>query len=326
MKWVEIDVSVTTEGIEAVAGILLLNGVNGYTVTDSNDFKEFLNDSNTFWDYIEDDLMKLCDCDTKVTFYLPDNNQGREMLVSIKSSLERLKNSPDGKSMGSFELSYNDVDEEEWANNWKKYFKPFNVGNRLIIKPSWENVDFTDGRIILEIDPASAFGSGSHATTSLCLEAIEKIIDSGAKCDELLDMGCGSGILGIGGYLCGAKNITGVDIDEISVKTAIENAEKNHIPKERYTAYYGSIISDKELFSVLCEKKYDIIAANIVSDVLIAMAESFYKLITDDGYLIVSGIIYERTDEVLEALEKCGFYTDNKYFKDDWACAVVRKK
>ena len=326
MKWIEIEVSTTTEGIESVAGILLLNGVNGYSVTDSNDFKEFLNDKNTFWDYIEDDLMKLCDCETKVTFYLPDNNQGREMLLSIKDGLSRLSALEDGKDYGTLQLSYSDVDEQEWANNWKKYFKPFNVGKRLMIKPSWEQVENNNGRIILEIDPASAFGSGSHATTSLCLEAIERIIDSGAKAENVLDMGCGSGILGIGAYLLGANIIVGVDIDEIAVKTAKENAEKNNIPSHKFTAYFGSIISDKQLYDKLCQKKYDIIAANIVSDVLIAMTDSFYNLLSDEGYLIVSGIIYERTDEVLDSLVGGGFYVEDKYFKDDWACAVVRKK
>ena len=184
-----------------------------------------------------------------------------------------------------------------------------------MIKPSWESFEDEGERIILEIDPASSFGTGQHHTTRLCLELLEKNLNKG---DKLLDMGCGSGILSIGAMLLGAESAVAVDIEENAAATAMENALKNNISPESYRTYYGNILTDDKLADEI-DTKYDVITANIVADVLIAMKDYFVRYIKDGGVLIVSGIIEERMDEVITALESVGFMNPEVNLREGWA-------
>lgn len=321
MNWVELDIFTTTEGIEAVTGSLLGMGINGFVIKDAQDFRDFLNDKDANWDYIDDDLMGLRDCETTVTVYLPENAQGLESLEAVKLELKALKGRDAENKFGRLEYELKNVKEEDWANNWKQYFKPLCIGEKLLIKPSWEKAAPDEKRKILEIDPASSFGTGQHNTTQLCLELLEKNISDG---DRILDLGCGSGILSIGGILLGAKSAAAVDIDENSVKIAKENAAKNNIPEDVYTAYCGNIIEDKALVSKL-GTGYDLLCANIVADVLIGMSGSFAGFIRDGGTLIVSGIIDSRKDEVLDVIKAQGFKLNEIREKEDWAAASFTK-
>ncbi len=322
MFWTEAAVFTTTEGIDVVAGILLLNDINGYSVEDSKDFIDFIERKEVYWDYIEDDLFKLRECETKVTFYLPDNNQGRERLASIRESLDRLKAEDKDCVFGRLAVDITRIADEDWENNWKQYFKPFTIGQKLAIKPTWEEYDNPENRIVIELDPSSSFGTGSHMTTRLCLEAIEKCVDD--KTANLLDMGCGSGILGIGANLINPKlDITAVDIEENSVRIAKENAQLNKLTDDVFHAHCGNVLMDKELYELVCQKKYDVIAANIVSDIIILMAPMFKKVLAKEGTLICSGIITERTDEVESALHKAGFVTKEKNNNDGWAAILL---
>ncbi|MGN0676588.1 MAG: 50S ribosomal protein L11 methyltransferase, partial [Ruminococcus sp.] len=223
---------------------------------------------------------------------------------------------------GRLAVECSGIREEDWANNWKQYFKPFTVGKKLMIKPSWESCENPENRIILEIDPASSFGTGQHHTTRLCLELLEKSLVKG---DKILDIGCGSGILSIGAMLLGAESAVAVDIEENAVNTAVENAGKNHINPEKYRAYCGNIISD----SALAEKingTYDIITANIVADVLIAMKDFFARYLRKNGTLIISGIIEERMHEVTDAVESAGFTAEEYNIKEGWSAVRLIKK
>jgi len=321
MNWVELDIFTTTEGIEAVTGSLLGMGINGFVIKDAQDFRDFLNDKSANWDYIDDDLMGLKDCETTVTVYLPENAQGLENLEAIKLELKALKGRDIEDKFGRLEYELKNVKEEDWANNWKQYFKPLCIGEKLLIKPSWEKAAPDEKRRILEIDPASSFGTGQHNTTQLCLELVEKNLSDG---DRILDLGCGSGILSIGGILLGAKSATAVDIDENSVKIAKENAAKNNIPEDVYTAYCGNIIEDKALVEKI-GTGYDLLCANIVADVLIGMSGSFAGFIKDGGTLIVSGIIDSRKDEVLDVIRAQGFKLNEIREKEDWVAASFTK-
>ncbi|MBR4093326.1 MAG: 50S ribosomal protein L11 methyltransferase [Oscillospiraceae bacterium] len=321
MNWTELCIFTSTEGSDILCGCLLGIGINGFVVRDSKDFEEFLENKTGNWDYIDDDLMNLKDCETSVTVYLPDNAQGKEMFDSIKSELSRLKEIDEENLFGRLEYEFKNVCEEDWANNWKQYFKPLCVGDKLLIKPSWEEAPADDSRIILEIDPASSFGTGQHNTTQLCLELLEKNINGNEK---VLDLGCGSGILSIAAILLGAEYCTAVDIDQNSVKIAKENAEKNNIPEEKYTAYCGNVITDNELVKTI-GNGYKIVVANIVADVLIGMSDLFSDFLTDDGILIMSGIIVERKDEVIEAVENQGFKVISVAEKDGWAAVSMKK-
>ncbi|MBQ8569477.1 MAG: 50S ribosomal protein L11 methyltransferase [Oscillospiraceae bacterium] len=322
MNWIEVNVYTTTEGIEPVCGCLLGVGITGFAIRDAQDFEDFLNDKTGNWDYIDDDLMNLKDCETCVTVYLADNNQGADMLAALKDEMARLKERDTADAFGRLAVELANVREEDWANNWKKYFKPLTVGEKLLIKPSWEEYDNRDGRTVLEIDPASSFGTGQHNTTQLCLELTEKYITD--KC-RMLDIGCGSGILSIAGLLLGAEEACAVDIDSNSVRIAAENAEKNNIPKEKYAAYCGNILTDKELCSRISEKgEYQLITANIVADVLIAMAPLFGDFLTADGIFIISGIIIERCEEVLDAMKAQGYTQLELRDSNGWAAAAFR--
>ena len=303
MEWTEVNIFTTTEGIELVCSKLMDIGIKGFAIQDAEDFNEFLENKNGQWDYIDEDLMGLSNCETRITVYLQSNNQGVDMLASIRSMLTELKAGDAEKQYGRLEAELSSIREEDWANNWKQYFKPLKVGEKLVIKPSWEEYNEDSDRIILEIDPASSFGTGQHHTTRLCLELLEKSL---SKDDVILDMGCGSGILSIGAMLLGAKRAVAVDIEQNAAETALENAVKNNISPELYETHFGNILSDEKLASEI-DYKYDIITANIVADVLIAMKDHFVRYIKKGGTLIVSGIIEERMDEVIDALKSVGF-------------------
>lgn len=322
MNWVEIDIYTTSDGVEPVTGCLLNIGINGFAIKDAADFEDFLSDKTANWDYIDDDLMGLKNCETTVTVYIPENAQGRENLEAIKTELKTLRGRDLEDKFGRLEYCLKNVREEDWENNWKQYFKPLCIGEKLLIKPSWEEAEKNEIRKILEIDPASSFGTGQHNTTQLCLELIEKNLNDG---DKVLDLGCGSGILSIGAVILGASSVYAVDIDENSVKIATENADKNHISKDVYTARFGNIIEDEQLVTEI-GTGYDLICANIVADVLIAMSNRFSGFLRENGTLIVSGIIDSRKDEVLETIKTQGFELTEIREKEDWVAASFKKK
>ena len=227
MNWTEAVIYTTSEGADIVCGCLIGLNITGFVIKDSKDFEDFLDNKISNWDYIDDDLMGLKDCETSVTVYLPSNNQGAELLLLIKDELNALKQRDIDGVFGRLEVELSSVSEDDWANNWKKYFKPLKIGEKLLVKPTWEDIpEGEDDRTVIEIDPASSFGTGQHHTTQLCLENIEKYMQAG---DKALDLGCGSGILSIACILLGAESITMVDIDENSVKIANENLLQNNI-------------------------------------------------------------------------------------------------
>lgn len=324
MLWIKTVVHTSTAGIEPVSGILLLNGINGYEVCDSEDFNSFLENKEVYFDYIEDELLALKECETTVTFYVPENTQGIETIFAIKNELARLKKEDSDGIFGTLEMnSDTKLEEQDWENNWKQYFKPFPVGNKLMIKPSWENLPDDMGRKIIEIDPSSSFGTGSHTTTRLCLEKIEEVLPENTESVSILDMGCGSGILGIAALKLGAGHVNAVDIDENSARIAGENYEMNSIDSNKYEVFAGNILDNEELYNKIGSTPYDMIVANIVADVIMWMAPMFKKFLANDGKLIVSGIIAERSEEVINALVKNGFEVTDFTEKEDWAVVVL---
>jgi len=319
LEWTEVKIYTSTEAIDLVCAKLMDIGINGFSILDAEDFNEFLANKDGKWDYIDEDLMGLTGCETCITVYLPGNSQGADMLLSVRAMLSELKATDMGNAYGRLEAELSNIREEDWANNWKQYFKPIRVGQKLVIKPSWEELDDAQDRIILEIDPASSFGTGQHHTTRLCLELLEKSMKAG---DTILDLGCGSGILSIGAMLLGAESAVAVDIEENSATTAKENAVKNNIPDDKYTTYCGNIITDTALADKI-DGKYNIIAANIVADVLIAMKDFFARYLADDGVLIISGIIEIRMNEVVEAVESAGFKMTESNISEGWAAVKL---
>lgn len=320
MDFLQTDIYTNSQAVDVLIMQLSELGINGFEIHDSADFDEFLENKDANWDYVDDSLMGLKTVPTHITLYLQDNAQGLETLAELKGALKEMRER-DPDFYGSLEIHIGNVREEDWANNWKQYYKPFNVGRKLIIKPSWESVTPEEGRKILEIDPASSFGTGQHHTTKMVMELLEDVVKGGEK---QLDLGCGSGILTIAGMLLGVKSAVMTDIFENAVKTAAENAEKNGFGSDKVTAYCGNIIDDAALRSKI-GSGYDIITANIVADVLIAMSPLFGEFLTKDGTLIISGIIDERLDEVLSAVTGAGFAVSDRRNAEGWNAVALKR-
>ena len=317
MNWTEVVISTNSAGIEPITGLLLNLGITGVQIENPEDFHAFLEDTQPQWDYVDESLMHLKEGDTRMILYLPQNPQGKDMLDSLRQLLPGL-----GDGYGSLEITIRNVKEEDWENNWKQFFKPFAVGQKLLIKPTWETAQNPENRKILEIDPGSSFGTGTHETTKLCLEALENCVQPG---DTVLDLGCGSGILSIGAHLLGAADLTMVDIDLNAVRVAKENLKQNQIPETQYRAYCGNLLADDTLKQTLCGKRYDVVAANIVADVLKAMAPHFIDFLKADGTLILSGIISERCREVIDTVIANGFRVIEEKEEGEWSCVVLKR-
>lgn len=318
-SFIQIDIYTSSQAIDGITGALAEYGITGFIIQDSADFEDFLADKNANWDYVDDELMGLKTVEPHITLYVHENAQGAETLAAIRGLVDGYKaNNADGY-YGNIRIELANVKEEDWANNWKKYYKPFRVGKSLIIKPSWEDVEPKDGDRILEIDPASTFGTGQHHTTKMVMETLEDFVSGG---ERVLDLGCGSGILSIAALLLGAREVTICDIFENAVKTASENIEKNKFTS--FNAYCGNIIEDKALREKI-GGGYDVICANIVADVIIAMSPLFEGFLNDGGKLMVSGVIDERVDEVTAALSENGWKVVNAKNEEGWNCILLER-
>lgn len=322
MEWIEVFVATSQMGLEPVEGVLYQCGLNGLMIHDEADFAEFLENPNREWDYVADELVEeKQEQTTGITFFLRDNLYGREQLSQIKSALQSVKETEKELDLGSLEVTMKNVAEEDWANNWKKYFKPFPVGDKIMIKPSWEELPAQTDKIILKIDPGHIFGTGTHETTQLCMELIEKYVK---KDDMVLDIGCGSGILSIASLLLDAKEADAVDIDPNAIQIAYENSDRNDIDRSRYHVKTGNILEDEDLQASYSGKKYDLVAANIVADVIIALTKQVPDYIKDGGIFLCSGIITERKEDVLEALKAAGFAVLDIKEKTSWVAIATR--
>lgn len=317
----QVDIYTSSEAIDGITGALQDYGVTGFIIKDGADFEDFLADKNANWDYVDDSLMALKNAEPCITVYVHENAQGRETLEAIRALVESYKAKNSDGFYGNIRMELANVKEEDWANNWKQYYKPFRIGKSLVIKPSWENVEPKAGDKILEIDPASTFGTGQHHTTKMVMETLETVIKGG---ERVLDLGCGSGILSIAALLLGANDVTICDIFENAVKTASENIEKNNFTVEKYRAFCGDIISNSALRGKI-GGGFNVICANIVADVIIGMSGLFADFLAEGGVLIVSGIIDERLDEVLEALSENGWKKISALNEEGWNCVLLSR-
>ena len=314
MDWKEVTIYTTTAGIGPVEALLEDQGVEGYVLEDAADFEEFLQDTEIYWDYVDEDLVREKRAqETCLKIYLSDDEAGAKQYASICAALENLKARDEDHAWGRLCTETALTRQEDWEWGWKQYFKPFPVGEKFLIKPSWETVDNPGARQILEIDPASSFGTGTHDTTQLCITMLEKTVKGGEK---LLDMGTGSGILAIAAGMLGANPEVAVDIDEHCLTCALENAERNGVTIKK--TLHGDALRDEKLAEEI-GGGYDIICANIVADIIIGMAPMFFEKLKEGGTLITSGIIEERADEVGQALEQAGFRLTDRQISNGWA-------
>lgn len=321
MDWIKVTIYTSAEGIEGVTGRLYQLGITGLEIEDEQDFLEFLENNKQYWDYVDEDLMKQKHTETKVSCYVSNDMNGNELLIAIRDSMKEMKDLDDDDSYGRLEVEIENTSTEDWANNWKKYFHPMEVGEKILIKPEWEELTEPTDRLVFNINPGMSFGTGSHYTTQLCIEALEKYIKPGIK---MLDLGCGSGILSILSLMLGAEEAVAVDIDPNAVDTAYENAQMNNIGREHYKVLSGNVVTDKEIQDIISQNKYEVVAANIVADVIIGLAPKAREYMKEGGVFITSGIIEGRQDEVKEALEENGFEIVDIRNRKDWYSIICK--
>ncbi len=318
MEWIQVAIITTHEGVEPLTSALEDTGIRGFEIEDAADFDEFMHAEFPYRDYIDDGLInEKLSSDVKVKIYISANDAGREQLLAVEELLSSMRKD---EAFGSLELSFVTMNEDDWSENWKQFFHPLKIGKRVLVRPEWEECENDDGRVVFTINPGMSFGTGSHATTQLCLEAIEEYTKDG---DTILDLGCGSGILSITACLLGAKKATAMDIDKNAVDIAVRNAELNGVSSEKYAAFAGNILEDEALRKKFATEKYDIVAANIVADVIIGISPFAADFIRDGGIFIASGIITERLDEVLGHITK-SFEIIKICDKNDWASIIAR--
>ncbi len=317
MNWLQIAIETTAYGIDYVCEALTNLGIVGFEIEDKDDFNSFLEENRQAWDYVDEELYTEKQGPTKVKVYIEDNEKALELIGAIKSKMRELSD----ERMGSLEVEIENMAQEDWENNWRQYFKPLYVGDSIIIKPHWETVENTEGKLVFEIDPGMTFGSGQHETTRMCVEALEKTVKKGSR---VCDLGCGSGILSVISLLLGAEFAYAVDIDPNCEKIAYENAALNSIGKDRYLVECGNVLSDEKLSKRLSDEKYDIVVANIVADVIIPLSEKARSFVAEGGYFICSGIIDFRMEDVKEALVKNGFEIEKIKHDGDWYAFVCR--
>lgn len=315
MNWMKISITTTSMGAEILSPLLEELGITGCQIQDPADFRAFLENKTLNWDYIEDSLLSLREGDVIVTVYLARTAQGNDSFLALKQRLELLRQEDADNLLGKLELFQEEVAEEDWATSWKSYYHPTPVGERLLIRPSWEECPDPRGRIVLTLDPGMAFGTGTHESTALCLSLLERAVTPGCR---ILDVGTGSGILAIAGLLLGAGEALGVDIDAVAVKVAEENAALNQVQdKARFLA--GDLTDQ-------ASGRYHVICANIVADVIIRLLPSIGSFLEEGGTLIVSGIIDTRLEDVEAALEQNGLQAAVTLEEGGWAALACRRK
>ena len=311
MKWLELHIDTTPAGLEPVSDLLRDQGIEGLVIEDEGDFHSFLEQNRQYWDYVDEGLEQSMAGKCRITFYLEDSEAGYRTLAMTRIALQPFKEAH--PAFGSLLLTMENVEDADWENNWKAFYKPMEIGERLIVIPDWEEAD-PNGRVALRLNPGLIFGTGSHATTRLCLQALERLVKPGMR---VLDLGCGSGILSIAALLLGADSAFGCDIDDKAVDVAYENAALNGIGKDRYTVRAGDVLSDKRLRADM-GAGYDIVVANIVADVIIALAATARDLMSPDGYFLCSGIIDDRAAEVKGKLVENGFTILEENSSEGW--------
>lgn len=321
MEWICVTVYTSTFGIDAVCDLLMEEGISGFEIEDENEFKEFLENNTKYWDYVDEDLIESKKGETKVKFYIEKNENSGEILRGVQSALKALKERDTDNNMGRLTIDTDGIREEDWANNWKEFFKPIEVGEKILIQPEWCPLEGETDRVVFTVNPGMTFGTGTHTSTKLCICEIEKYVNENTN---ILDAGCGSGILSVIALMLGAKSAKAVDIDENCIHVAYENADRNGVDRAKYEVFAGDVTSDRALFDKLSETKYDVIVANIVADVIIALLPTVKKLIAKDGVFVCSGIIKERLCDVTEAMEKENITIDRVCELDGWASVTCK--
>ena len=322
MKYIEINIDTNLTGLDPVVSALASTGITETVVEDPRDVEDLLENKEEYlWDYVDESVSELVDEQPRVTVYLEDNEENRQLTEKVREAVKQLgENASAGMfgenaDFGSLEVHVTINDDTEWKDRWKEYFKPARISESIVVKPTWEEYEKQDGDLVIEIDPGMAFGTGTHETTSMCVKMMEKYMD---KKDHVLDVGCGSGILSIAGALLGAEDILGVDIDPVAVEVSGENTALNKVD-DVVTIQYGDLTKG-------IDYKADMVVANLMADILLILTKDVAKHLKPDGIYILSGILLEKEQLIADCLEENGFEILEIAEDGDWCCPVARLK
>lgn len=315
MNYYEVKIFTSSQGIDAVSSVLTMLGHETFMIEDSSVVEELLKKENSYdWDYVDESVIAQQKEESRITLYLEPDETAEASIAAIKSAISMLKEQDPNGVFGRLEVTDTYESDDEWKDKWKEFFKPSKMTDNIVIKPTWEEYEPAEGEMVIEIDPGMAFGTGTHATTRMCVKHLEKYITS--ENDKVLDLGCGSGILSIAAALLGSKNVYGVDIDPNAVAASAENVEMNGLSDVIEIAY-GDVTEGLGM-------KADIIAANLMADLIIMLAPDIAKHLEGKKIFISSGILEEKLEDVLKAIKGSGFEIIEVLHEDEW-CAVAAK-
>lgn len=310
IKWLEVTLDTTREELDGLCARLTANGVTGFAIEDEEDFKSFLEQNHQYWDYVDDELLERMKGVCRVKFYVTDDADGKKQLAAWTAGIEQ-------------PYTAAPLGDNDWAHSWQKYYQPMAVGEKLYIVPEWMREDPVPvGKTPLYLNPGLTFGTGSHASTQLCLMGLEEYTVPGKP---VLDLGCGSGILSIAALALGASHAAAVDIDPKAVDVAYENAAFNGIGRDRYRVLAGNVLDDGDLVADLAKEKYALVLANIVADVIIPLSATAGAFLDEGAVFLCSGIIDTRADEVAAALEKNGLHVFKRREQKGWVSLAARR-
>lgn len=309
--WIEVKIITKSEALEPVQGIFYGLDVKGVAIEDPNDILGREQGPLT-WDFADLNVLEHKGNAAVVKGYFSLEDNIEEVIKYIKGKLNELKEM--GIDIGEGKVEYEEVKEEDWANNWKKYYKPTKIGEKIVVKPIWEEYNVDQEELIIEIDPGMAFGTGTHETTRMCVASLEKYIKENTV---VFDIGTGSGILAIAAARLGAKHVIGVDLDPVAVESAKENVGYNKLNNIE--------ILEGNLLDVV-EGKADLVVANIIAEVICILVDDVKKVLNKNGLFITSGIIHERVEMVTDKLESSGFEVVEINKDGEWNCIVAKIK
>jgi len=321
MKWTKAIIETVSGATDVLTELLADCGIEGVQIEDAFETAEFLRNNDTHWDYADDDLLNSESGSAKVIFYVAAGFHGNETLSAVKSALTSLKQTM-GDDLGALSLEVETVDDEDWLHEWKKHYKPFKIGERVVVKPVWEDYEAKADELVYNINPGSVFGTGLHQSTQLCVVELEKRVRKG---DCVFDIGCGSGILAVIALLLGAELAVATDIEPAAAFQAEENAKLNGFSDKNFSVYIGNVLTDKKLFAKVSDKMYDVITANIVADAVAALSPLAATMVKPGGVFISSGIIREKAEATKAAITASGLEIIGEFTQGEWVCLVARK-
>jgi ribosomal protein L11 methyltransferase len=316
MKWNQFRLKTTTEAEDIVSSMLADLGIEGVQIEDKIPLTQ--SDKEQMFVDILPDIPEDDGC-AYLTFYLDEDVDKQELLLKVRQELEEMRSY---LNVGECTIEESQTEDVDWVNNWKQYFHQFHIDDILVI-PSWENVEAKDSdKMVIHIDPGTAFGTGMHETTQLCIRQLKKYVTEDT---EILDVGCGSGILGMLALKFGAKHSVGTDLDPCAIDATYENMDNNGISRDQYEVMIGNIIDDKAVQDKVGYEKYDIVAANILADVLVPLTPVIIHQMKKGGIYITSGIIEDKEDVVVEAVKEAGLEVLEVNHQGEWVSVTARK-